>query len=409
VSALALLGLTLGACGLFSWKGRPPVTGIPDSASFEEMPEARPAGLGPERPVYRYSIIPGGAYSVSELEEAELQDPVVAAHYAHFDHANLRMVQNPAARQVYVSYRVGDAVYWTRKRLQLPAAETLIADGKNEARARCGNQVSDTPRQPTRPDEPPAAALDDSERVLSAGAANAPWGSKLAPEIFPAAAPAPIAGASAAAPGVELGVSEGSKGSGGGFPAWAGGGGTGLPPMQSVAPQTPAGPIPEPQAPGQPLSQTVPVVWVATYEMPPFTPSPVSSDFPAPGGAPALLSSEPVSTSSSLPPIVPFVPAGGGTGAAGSQPAPPDSGEDNPQPKLSGGSGDNSGQPPDAQPAAETTDSPQVDQPPEGTDAPDYTPEPGTVWLAVAGALAVALWNRRSFAVVCRLRGASRP
>ena len=100
------------------------------------------------RPVYPYSIIPGGVISAAELRSAVAHDPVVAAHYAGFDLANARVVQVKEARAVYVSYRRGDDVFWTSKKLRLAVGETLITDGEHISRTRCGNQVSDEPRMP---------------------------------------------------------------------------------------------------------------------------------------------------------------------------------------------------------------------------------------------------------------------
>lgn len=100
------------------------------------------------RPVYPYSIIPGGVVSAAELRSAVAHDPVVAAHYAAFDLANARVVQVKEARSVYISYRRGDDVFWTSKKLRLAAGETLITDGEHISRTRCGNQISDEPRMP---------------------------------------------------------------------------------------------------------------------------------------------------------------------------------------------------------------------------------------------------------------------
>ena len=100
------------------------------------------------RPVYPYSIIPGGVVSAAELRSAVVHDPVVAAHYAAFDLAKARLVQVQEARSVYVSYRRGDDVFWTSKKLRLAVGETLITDGQHISRTRCGNQVSDEPRMP---------------------------------------------------------------------------------------------------------------------------------------------------------------------------------------------------------------------------------------------------------------------
>ncbi len=103
---------------------------------------------GSRRPVYPYSIIPGGVVSAAELRSAVAHDPVVAAHYAAFDLANARVVQVQEARSVYVSYRRGDDVFWTSKKLRLAVGETLITDGQHISRTRCGNQISDEPRMP---------------------------------------------------------------------------------------------------------------------------------------------------------------------------------------------------------------------------------------------------------------------
>jgi hypothetical protein len=100
------------------------------------------------RSVYPYSIIPGGAQSAAELRSAIAQDPVVAAHYAAFDLAKVRVIRVQEARSVYVSYRRGDDVFWTSKRLRLAPGETLITDGEHTSRTRCGNQISDEPRLP---------------------------------------------------------------------------------------------------------------------------------------------------------------------------------------------------------------------------------------------------------------------
>jgi uncharacterized heparinase superfamily protein len=94
------------------------------------------------RAIYPHSVIGGGAYSVAELDSALRFDPVAAAHYAVFDRARMRIARAPAAAAVYVSYRQGDRVYWTRQRLHLTAEELLLTDGVHASRARCGNRIS---------------------------------------------------------------------------------------------------------------------------------------------------------------------------------------------------------------------------------------------------------------------------
>ena len=113
------------------------------------------------RVVYPYSIIPGGAESTAELRSAMAYDPVVAAHYAGFDLAKARVFRVQQARAVYVSYRRGDDVFWTSKKLRLAVGETLITDGQHISRTRCGNQISELPHAPVSPlDEPVSETLD---------------------------------------------------------------------------------------------------------------------------------------------------------------------------------------------------------------------------------------------------------
>lgn len=114
-----------------------------------------------ERPHYRHSVIPGGAYSGQELAAIIRRDAVVAAHHGTVDLSRVRATVTPAARMAYVSYRVGDRVFWTRKPVLIPAGETLLTDGEIEIRARCGNGVSDIAREPVSDVEPLAAELDD--------------------------------------------------------------------------------------------------------------------------------------------------------------------------------------------------------------------------------------------------------
>jgi len=119
------------------------------------------ADTGPVRPHYRYAVIPGGVYSANELATAIREDPAVASHYGTVDPSLVRRTVTSAARMAYVSYRIGDRVFWTRKPVRIPAGEALLTDGETEIRARCGNAVSDFARQPVSDVEPMATALDE--------------------------------------------------------------------------------------------------------------------------------------------------------------------------------------------------------------------------------------------------------
>lgn len=111
-------------------------------------------------PLFPYSVIPGGAHSAKELRNAVAHDPIVAIHYADFDLAKARIVRLDRNRTVYVSYRLGDRVYWTTKKLTLLKGEKIITDGKREARTRCGNRISEAPAEPVSSQEPSEEAME---------------------------------------------------------------------------------------------------------------------------------------------------------------------------------------------------------------------------------------------------------
>lgn len=113
------------------------------------------------RPVYPYSVVAGGVRDAKELKWAAEHDPVVAAHYAGFDYRHARIEVLKATLAAYVSYRIGNKVYWMRHPISLKKGETVITDGKITARSRCGNRVEEVPQQATSSSEPPAAKFEE--------------------------------------------------------------------------------------------------------------------------------------------------------------------------------------------------------------------------------------------------------
>jgi len=109
---------------------------------------------------YPYSVIPGGIRDAAELREMAARDYVVRRHFAGFDYHRARVIRAKESRAVYLSYRVRDRVFWTRKKVRLHAAELLLTDGKITARTRCGNQVSETPKSEVSDEEPAEDVLD---------------------------------------------------------------------------------------------------------------------------------------------------------------------------------------------------------------------------------------------------------
>ena len=145
------------------------------------------------RPVYPYSIVPGGVHDPKELEQVFEHDPVVAAHYRGFDFRRARVVQLTKDRTVYVSYRIAGRVYWTTKLVHLRRGEKVITDGKMTLRTRCGNQVSETGRNEISPNEPAIAKLETPIRIDPGTAMLIPFPvdfeSSLGRSDFPAFAP----------------------------------------------------------------------------------------------------------------------------------------------------------------------------------------------------------------------------
>src|SRR6266540_3190179 len=127
VAGFTLFALTLAAAILFVSRPsrQPALAGKADSAPASVAPDLPPVPAA-FRDVYPYSIIAGGARSVDELKQAIAGDPVVAAHYAGFDLENTHAVRLEQPKLAHVSYRVGNAVYWTRKPLLIRAGETVL-------------------------------------------------------------------------------------------------------------------------------------------------------------------------------------------------------------------------------------------------------------------------------------------
>ncbi len=152
---------------------------------------ARPTKFRARVPsIYPYSVVPGGLKDPGDLRYASLRDYVVRRHYARFDFSNARLLRAAEAREVYLSYRIRDTVFWTRKKIRLRRGELLLTDGTITARARCGNQISDTAK-PEVSDEEPAEDVLDQPVASVAAAPSWPIRPLLAPPDLPVGQPSP--------------------------------------------------------------------------------------------------------------------------------------------------------------------------------------------------------------------------
>jgi hypothetical protein len=131
---------------------------------------ANPLASVSGHPIFPYSVVGGGVHSSEEAQQAVHGDAVVRRHYSGFNGRSAHLIHLTKDRAAYVSYRMGDRIFWTRHKVPLRAGEVFLSDGRSLIRARCGNRVSDTPQAPVSPHEPP-------DRVMSK------------PEFFPAPVP----------------------------------------------------------------------------------------------------------------------------------------------------------------------------------------------------------------------------
>jgi hypothetical protein len=191
--------LLLAATAVVSWRlarrqSAPDVSYLPSDTARAPQPEGNSPSSpdylsgtssyfrGQSRAVYPYSVIPGGVSSIADLKLAVADDPVVARQYQGFNFQKARLVKVAQKESMYVSYRIGKKVFWTRKRIALHPGETLITDGSMTVRTRCGNRVAAVPMDTSSPLEPPEEAFNQPYAALIA-----------APETMPSNAdPGPI-------------------------------------------------------------------------------------------------------------------------------------------------------------------------------------------------------------------------
>jgi hypothetical protein len=143
---------------------RAPIAKIDFNLAPEAPAEVSPAALS-SRPVFPYSVVPGGVRDAQELQGVASSDPVVGKHYSDFRIGNARSIQLDRPVAMYVSYRRNNQVFWTRNKMMIPAGETLISDGENLARARCGNRLSPVAAKPVAATDPDKEELETPEFI----------------------------------------------------------------------------------------------------------------------------------------------------------------------------------------------------------------------------------------------------
>ena len=261
-----------------------------------------------DRPDYRYSVISGGAYDGLELSAAMRNDPVVAAHYAQVDPSRVRAERVTRDRLVFVSYRKGNDVYWTRNKVLLRQGETILTDGKTLIRAKCGNCISEQPLLPTSESEPevvefdrlteaPASTVDDPivTPLAALAAAQSPVAAPAVGALAQVSPETPLTGPAATGPTTPLAASTRGARSGDApedppGPGNPPGPGTDLPPFVGL-PQPPfGGPDPsDPFGPDDELFPDPPKVPEDDLYPPPGTPGGPTNPVPVPEPGTLLL------------------------------------------------------------------------------------------------------------------------
>jgi hypothetical protein len=236
---------------------QPTLQFVPQASSFEFETPSVPFGSNSDDPsprqnFYPYSVIPGGASSAGELRNAIANDSTVRAHYADFVVSSTRVERLKAPQAFYVSYRIGNNIFWTKSALTIPAGETILSDGNHLARTRCGNRLSAVPAAPVAPIEVAPAAMESpagEPLVAAVGPIAAPAELPVAPVILTEVASVPPTPAvSTPSGGILLFLPPY-------IPVGLGGGSTPGTPTSPGAPGTPPGGGPSGTSPGTPPVQ----------------------------------------------------------------------------------------------------------------------------------------------------------
>jgi len=191
---IIVLGITvLAVVGVIKVRDRYKTSSLPNIDKIFPAPSYRAA-----RPYFPYSVIPGGVLNPSELNASIQHDAVVRDHYAGLNPNRMVPARMPKATMAYVSYRIGDKVRWTSKKVMIPAGELVLSDGVNYVRGRCGNRVSFYPapeataekhREPVPPiEDPPVEVMEAGMPGLMKAALPPP---PLQPSLVPTAPAVP--------------------------------------------------------------------------------------------------------------------------------------------------------------------------------------------------------------------------
>lgn len=158
VAGMMAAGLALTGCR----NAKSPATSAGSAEKQANAAMAPSGGGASKRVIFPWSVVSGGVDSAAAMGRAMENDPVVASHYGGLNPTGFKREVLAKSQKGYVSYRIRDKVYWTRRMVTIAAGESVLSDGRTMVRGRCGNLVSPTPREPVAPDgvEPSEHAMD---------------------------------------------------------------------------------------------------------------------------------------------------------------------------------------------------------------------------------------------------------
>ncbi|WP_321474362.1 PEP-CTERM sorting domain-containing protein [uncultured Paludibaculum sp.] len=353
----------------------------------------------PTRLVYPYSVVSGGVETPEEVLAAAQHDPLVAAHYRDFDFQHATVTTLRDARLAHVSYRMDDKIFWTKKKVKIPAGERVVTDGKNYIRGRCGNRLLDTSPPQVSAHEPPEEVMNTPDLPVLALTVPQPGTPPIlgtvggaAPSESEPTSPAGLAPYDAGAPDLIPPSSTHAGPVGGGYiiPPMVCCGGYGITPSSSnPVPTTPPVITPPPSTP-PPVN---PPVTPPPVTPPPVTP-PSSPDVNPPPVTPPPVNPPPVTPPGDNPPVTPPPDNPPPVTPPPVNPPPVTPPPENPPvvyPPPGTPPGTPDGPPPLEPPPV---DPPPVNPPPVVPPPLSEVPEPSTFGLMAAG-LAVLAWSAR--------------
>ncbi len=119
------------------------------------------------RPIFPFSVVPGGVLTAEEVQDSVAHDPLLARHYKDVDVSALQLRWLNSSVDVYASYRLGDSIRWTRHKIRVPKGELVLTDGVHLLRARCGNRLVFT--RPPAEEQPPTPGIEPPDLTFEYG------------------------------------------------------------------------------------------------------------------------------------------------------------------------------------------------------------------------------------------------